>query len=556
MAQTPAEVLRTNLEIISRSKTIVESVQNDWRQGKISKENAQLQINNAKKQAQDATARIAAYERANRGALKNQGLTASFAAAEDQGEAAVKLSENAYKFIQYNKPDQTSLPNVKKELSVAKASIVPKVNSNKDLIQELNRLVARNASKSEIDAGLAKAKAALNSSSTLLNETIAYENKAKNAKLTDDASWAKSTTQTVNSQISDLGKLVDGLKKKTPTVSGPATGTAPGAAAPAPAPAPSPTPAPAPAPVIPPGTTNPAQPPPRNPTPYSVGTSIGLQGEEEVARVRFTEQDATNLAAQGDWRIKLSLAPGSPNILYNQNDDSVGILKPLRATDGVIFPYVPSIALSYVATYDNTALTHSNYKLVTYQGSSVEQLTITADFTAQDVFEANYLMATIHFLRSATKMFYGLDNTVKPGTPPPLCFLNGYGEFQFNQHPLVISQFSYTLPNNVNYIRSQPDIGGAPGASRYNNQIKDNIIQKALDRLGKYINQGGYSVEPDWSVLPSGSSPPTYVPTAMQLVILAYPVVSRNEVSNQFSLDQYAKGTLLQGSRRNGGGFW
>jgi hypothetical protein len=217
---------------------------------------------------------------------------------------------------------------------------------------------------------------------------------------------------------------------------------------------------------------------------------------------------------------------------------------------------VPSIALSYVATYDNTALTHSNYKLVTYQGSSVEQLTITADFTAQDVFEANYLMATIHFLRSATKMFYGLDNTVKPGTPPPLCFLNGYGEFQFNQHPLVISQFSYTLPNNVNYIRSQPDIGGAPGASRYNNQIKDNIIQKALDRLGKYINQGGYSVEPDWSVLPSGSSPPTYVPTAMQLVILAYPVVSRNEVSNQFSLDQYAKGTLLQGSRRNGGGFW
>jgi len=240
--------------------------------------------------------------------------------------------------------------------------------------------------------------------------------------------------------------------------------------------------------------------------------------------------------------------------LYNTNDDSIGILKPLRATDGVIFPYTPSINMLYTATYDNTQLTHSNYKLVTYQGSAVEQVTIQADFTAQDVFEANYLLAVIHFFRSATKMFYGLDDTVKPGTPPPLCFLNGLGEFQFNQHPLVISSFTYNLPNNVNYIRAQPDIGGAPDVSRYNNQIKSNIDK--IYRLGKSIAQGGYAVEPNWGVLPQGSGPPTYVPTAINLTITAYPVVSRNEVSNEFSLDGYAKGSLLQGSRRNGGGFW
>jgi len=545
MAQTPADVLRTNLEIISRSQTIATSVQNDWRQGKISTENALLQINNAKSQASNATQQIAAYERANRGLLKTQGLTASFTAAEDQGEAAVKFSENAYKYIQYNKPDQTSLPNTKKELSVLKASIVPQITSNKDVISELNALVARNASKAEIDAGISKAKSAVDKANNLLNETISYTNKAANAKLTDDQSWGKATQQTVNQQIGDLGRLLGNLKNKSPIVSGPATSAPPAAGATgATTPAPTPTPT----------ASAPGIPPRREQTPYSAGSSVGLSGEEELARVRFTEQDATNLAAQGDWRVKLSLAPGSPNILYNTNDDSVGILKPLRATDGIVFPYLPSINLLYTAQYDQQQLTHSNYKLVTYQGSAVEQITIQADFTAQDVFEANYMLAVIHFLRSVTKMFYGLDDTVKPGTPPPLCFLNGLGEFQFNQHPLVISTFQYNLPNNVNYIRAQPDVGGFPGESRYNNTIKSNI--RELYRLGKSIAQGGYAVEPDWGVLPPGSSSPTYVPTAINLTITAYPVVSRNEVSNDFSLDRYATGSLLQGSRRNGGGFW
>jgi len=272
MAQTPADVLRTNLEIISRSKTIATSVQNDWRQGKISTENALLQINNVKNQAKDATSRIAAYERANRGALKTQGLTGSFTAAEDQGEAAVKFSENAYKFIQYNKPDQTGLPNAKKELATLKASIVPQVNSNKDIIRELNALYARNASTAEINAGIAKAKSAVDKASNLLSETINYTNKAANAKLTDDQSWGKATQQTVNQQITDLSKLLGNLKSKKPVVSGPAT------SAPPPPPPPPPPGAPPPPPPPPPPATAPGTPPRSSQTPYSSGTSVGLQG--------------------------------------------------------------------------------------------------------------------------------------------------------------------------------------------------------------------------------------------------------------------------------------
>ena len=42
----------------------------------------------------------------------------------------------------------------------------------------------------------------------------------------------------------------------------------------------------------------------------------------------------------------------------------------------------------------------------------------------------------------------------------------------------------------------------------------------------------------------------------MQIVITCIPIVTRNDISNSFSLRDYATGALLQGSKRNGGGMW
>jgi len=101
-----------------------------------------------------------------------------------------------------------------------------------------------------------------------------------------------------------------------------------------------------------------------------------------------------------DWRVKLSLAPQS-NYLYNQADP--GILAPLKDTGGVIFPYTPQVSTSYSASYDQTDLTHSNYRIYQYRGSNVGEISILADFTAQDTVEANYLLAVIHFFKSAKR---------------------------------------------------------------------------------------------------------------------------------------------------------
>jgi len=267
-----------------------------------------------------------------------------------------------------------------------------------------------------------------------------------------------------------------------------------------------------------------------------------------------TQQDTQ--VTKGDWRVRLSLAPGA-NYLY-KSVSPPGILLPLVKTDGVIFPYTPNIQVSYAAHYDPAELTHANYKIFQYKNSSVDNITITCDFTAQDTAEANYLLAVIHFFRSVTKMFYGQDGNPMRGTPPPLCYLTGLGQFQFDQHPLAITNFNYTLPIDVDYVRASstgttvaggttPSAGADPYPDAQSRRMAAAAVQPAAAPK-----------PPSFNFTAATNTQATYVPTKMQISITAVPIVSRGDISKEFSLKEYATGALLQGSKRpgGGGGIW
>jgi hypothetical protein len=245
--------------------------------------------------------------------------------------------------------------------------------------------------------------------------------------------------------------------------------------------------------------------------------------------------------------VRLRLAPQS-NYLYN--DPQCGpVLWPLRNTDGIIFPYTPSIDTAYKANYTPYDLTHSNYRGYFYQGSYVDPVNIKAMFTAQDTAEANYLLAVIHFFRSATKMFYGQD--AQRGSPPPLVYLSGLGDFQFSEHPCVIAQFNYNLPNDVDYIRAQSSSSNGTNLQRNRDRqtIAGNPLSYALQRLATVaLPKGAEPVRLPQNTL--GLDDPTYVPTKMDINLMLYPIQSREQVSKQFSVKNFANGNLLKG------GFW
>ena len=284
------------------------------------------------------------------------------------------------------------------------------------------------------------------------------------------------------------------------------------------------------------------------------GAPQGLTGPKTNTQSQATQQDTDNFYQTGDWRVRLSLAP-SADYLYKAKGNE-GILLPLAATNGIIFPYTPNISVNYAAQYDPSDITHSNYKTFQYKSSSVDSFSMSCDFTAQDTFEANYLLAVIHFLRSVTKMFYGQDENPKNGTPPPLCYLTGLGAFQFDKHPLAITSFTYSLPTDVDYIRAtNTTTTGGVNKSAGNTPI--NTTDVSSQRLGG-LPPGGGSGAVNWQNTNSGSREPTYVPTKMQIQISAVPIVTRNDISRNFSLKDYATGNLLRGSKRKqgGGGIW
>lgn len=284
--------------------------------------------------------------------------------------------------------------------------------------------------------------------------------------------------------------------------------------------------------------------------PEQVTAAQEQAGAEFNARQRARQQQA--IASQrkqsnnGDWRVRLRLAPQS-KYLYNAPEP--GILQPLTVTDGVIFPYTPTIQTAYKANYTTYDLTHSNYKGYFYQNSAVEPITVTGTFTAQDTAEANYLLAVIHFFRSATKMFYGQD--AERGAPPPLTYLTGLGEYQFNEHPCLIQNFTYTLPADVDYIRagSPGNIGTNLTTNRSRQSVATNGVFGSLNRLAAaFLTKGAIPGAPAPATL--GLNRPTYVPTKMEISVTLLPTQSRQQVSKQFSVKDFANGNLIKG------GFW
>jgi hypothetical protein len=186
------------------------------------------------------------------------------------------------------------------------------------------------------------------------------------------------------------------------------------------------------------------------------------------------------------------------------------ILKPLVDSGwALVFPFTPQINFTHSAQYNTLDTVHSNYPFLSYEHSRVEQISISADFYCENSYDAAYWMAAVHFLRSVTKMSYG-ESSSDAGQPPPVIKLDGYGQYVFNNIPVVVKSFSTDLPKDVDYI-------GTP------------------------IADGG----------DLAGAPLTYAPTKSTFNITLMPIYSRTQV-RQFSLDSFVKGDYLLGNQDTG----
>lgn len=227
-----------------------------------------------------------------------------------------------------------------------------------------------------------------------------------------------------------------------------------------------------------------------------------------------------------DTRVRIVVPQGPlKEILLNG-----AVLSPLASTNGVLFPYTPSITINHGVRYNSDNLTHSNYAYHFYQSSDTDSISINATFACKNSTDAAYVLAAQHFFRTVTKMFYGQDP--EAGLPPPVLRLEGHGDYQFGSHkqnqpggvPIIIESFSVTLPEDVDYISTGATLGGPETAGPGN--------------------------------LPTGLSPLTStltrVPIVQQFSITCKPLYSRRSISQEFGFRKFAAGQLLASSTRGG----
>ena len=272
--------------------------------------------------------------------------------------------------------------------------------------------------------------------------------------------------------------------------------------------------------------------------------SVGLSGATNRQNVAQMYQYSNRTAgpnpqiiypnASQDWRVRISLAPGS-NYFYNDSSNTLmsplvteigggstsgfgsailGVIGPNDGAKriGVVFPYTPQITVTSVANYLAQKLTHNNYTNYFYDNSETQAIQIQGDFTVQNINEGQYLLAVIYFFRSVTKMFFGADPNA--GNPPPIVYLNGYGQYYLPNVPCVVTSFAHTMPSDADYM----DIP-EPGVTRtgYNPQFNNYRLNS------------------------------TRMPTQSTVTLTVQPIYSRLAQSRAFSLQDFARGALING---------
>lgn len=255
--------------------------------------------------------------------------------------------------------------------------------------------------------------------------------------------------------------------------------------------------------------------------------------------------------ADKDWRVKLSL----PNIGVFANS---WVLQPLINAGGMIFPYTPGINIQHNANYEEQSIVHQNYQFISYQNSKVEKISINAPFFVEDAVQAQYWLAAVHYFRSVTKMFTGSDAGSEQGSPPPIVYLSGYGDFVFKNIPVVVTSFQVDLSSDTQYISTslRKDVGrpaGAPASAPIAQSggwlsLAGAALQAGgLQNAGAFIsgldnkNKSGSPGQQQQSQAMYGDS---HVPVKSTFQVGLQPIYSRQAI-REFSLQAFVQGAYV-----------
>tara|TARA_A100001011_G_C14241747_1_gene813566 strand:+ start:49 stop:861 length:813 start_codon:yes stop_codon:yes gene_type:complete len=237
-------------------------------------------------------------------------------------------------------------------------------------------------------------------------------------------------------------------------------------------------------------------------------TGAGISSDSRIVNARAKWSGRSD---KKDWRVRLQVPQGPLTKFFDFQNNP--IMQPLADSQGIFWPLTPAVVIQHSANYNAMDQVHSNYPHQAYQNSQVDSLNIIGEFPVQNSDDAKHWIATINFLRTATKMFFGTEEGLEglKGNPPPIMHLFGYGDHMFNRVPVIINTFNVELRPGIDYISTKQDQG------TYRGNVLDEV---AL----------------------TGESQ-SWAPTLSNISVLVTPIYSRDSIKD-FSMKRFVRGEL------------
>ena len=233
-------------------------------------------------------------------------------------------------------------------------------------------------------------------------------------------------------------------------------------------------------------------------------TGAGISTDSRIVNARAKWSGRSD---KTDWRVRLQI-PNGADAVYDSILANNELMAPLVPSRGIFWPLTPAVVIQHSANYNTLSQTHSNYPFQAYQNSQVDSMNIIGEFPVQNSDDAKHWVATVNFLRTITKMYFGKEQALK-GNPPPIMHMSGYGDHMFQKVPVIVNTFNVELRPGIDYI-----------STKQSEVYRSNVQDFDLD-----------------------SADQTWAPTLSNISVLVTPVYSRESIKN-FSLSEFARGQL------------
>lgn len=189
--------------------------------------------------------------------------------------------------------------------------------------------------------------------------------------------------------------------------------------------------------------------------------SIGAKG---IARPSPTPQSAAAFAntstGANTMDIKSTATTGDNKAQAGGKSRLNHALSPIFETNGLIFPYNPTISEGVQVNYESMDITHSNEAYFVYKNTSNVRINIANAVWTCDTFDnAVYALSALHFFRVYSQMDFGAPRDGSngkgrspSGAPPSPMWFNAYGNYAYHRVPVLLEKADWSFPNDIDYV--------------------------------------------------------------------------------------------------------